>query len=57
MKPGLKIKQVDKANVNPNEDVIIIAQTGPVIFIKIDQEARCQISGIKLTVQGEETLD
>jgi len=41
MKPGLKIKQKDKGKANPNEVVILLADTGPAIFIDIPKDERC----------------
>ena len=41
MKPGLKIKQKDFGKANPNEVVILLADTGPAIFIDIPKDERC----------------
>jgi len=48
-KPGLKIKQLDNVKRNPNEDVILISETGPTIFVDISIGEKLQLSGLKLT--------
>jgi hypothetical protein len=57
MKHGLKIKQKDKGKAGDDEIVIILAETGPAIFIDIPKDERCQISGIHVACLGEKVVD
>ena len=53
MKPDLKIQPIDYNNKESINEVIIISEVGPAIFIDIPKDGNCIISGIKITCQGE----
>ena len=56
-KNGLKLQPDERGKKSNDDDVIIMAVTGPAILVDIKPDELCQIQGIKITAIGEESDD